>query len=238
MSPLSLDFRDEGMYYFLRLSLDNEPVISQRPIPFTADEISSIASEPGNYNCFTAFPQPTMDSYLTHLPSSSTTGATHPGLLPFEASSLSHLPHRPVINSHPSVPTAPSSSMIGDWLQCRTPIKTCADLQSRDSGQSNQTVRLKSGKPTTMTSIVEPSQQRSGIRKSTRKFECTFCPKIYTAKHNLQSHVDSKHLGIEKKWRCEYCGLGFTGSRACVRHRKNRTNGIRTSRTTALSHGP
>ncbi|KAJ3991034.1 hypothetical protein F5050DRAFT_1795246 [Lentinula boryana] len=55
-----------------------------------------------------------------------------------------------------------------------------------------------------------------------KKFKCGICEKIYTAKHNLQSHINYKHLRLEKKIQCEYCGRRFTESRAHIRHLKNR----------------
>ncbi|KAJ4496825.1 hypothetical protein C8R41DRAFT_824917 [Lentinula lateritia] len=55
-----------------------------------------------------------------------------------------------------------------------------------------------------------------------KRFKCCDCGKEYTAKHNLQSHINYKHLQHEKKIECEYCGRRFTESRAHIRHLKNR----------------
>ncbi|KAJ3776683.1 hypothetical protein FB446DRAFT_700546 [Lentinula raphanica] len=48
----------------------------------------------------------------------------------------------------------------------------------------------------------------------------------YTSKHNLKSHIDYKHLHVEKKIECQYCGKRFTESRAHIRHLKNKNRSI------------
>ncbi|KAJ3779983.1 hypothetical protein GGU10DRAFT_337559 [Lentinula aff. detonsa] len=65
--------------------------------------------------------------------------------------------------------------------------------------------------------VVNPTDNRIS-----KKFKCGICEKTYTAKHNLQSHINYKHFRLEKKIQCEYCGRRFTESRAHIRHLKNR----------------
>ncbi|KAF9077094.1 hypothetical protein BDP27DRAFT_1414215 [Rhodocollybia butyracea] len=72
---------------------------------------------------------------------------------------------------------------------------------------------------------VPPAQGKAlGWRRNAEgRFECPepHCGKSYTAKHNLEGHINRSHLGQPSSYVCDYCGLDFTGSRAHKRHMRN-----------------
>ncbi|KAJ3856387.1 hypothetical protein EV368DRAFT_78722 [Lentinula lateritia] len=74
---------------------------------------------------------------------------------------------------------------------------------------------------TDLMSLREPVVANASTNVS-KRFKCCDCGKEYTAKHNLRSHINYKHLHHEKKIECEFCGRRFTESRAHIRHLKNR----------------
>ncbi|KIK67719.1 hypothetical protein GYMLUDRAFT_237930 [Collybiopsis luxurians FD-317 M1] len=80
------------------------------------------------------------------------------------------------------------------------------------------------GTPLSSNSGSVPSMRSStdGYDRAERRFKCQNCSKAFTAKHNLQSHIDLKHLNKDKPIHCEFCGKAFTGTRALVRHMENR----------------
>ncbi|KIK67714.1 hypothetical protein GYMLUDRAFT_36456 [Collybiopsis luxurians FD-317 M1] len=67
-----------------------------------------------------------------------------------------------------------------------------------------------------------PSGTQDSSDRAERRFKCGYCPKAFTAKHNLQSHIDLKHLNKDKPIQCEFCEKTFTGTRARVRHMQNK----------------
>ncbi|KAF9063156.1 hypothetical protein BDP27DRAFT_1451386 [Rhodocollybia butyracea] len=138
---------------------------------------------------------------------------------PYPTSEVSQLPLLDGGASSWEPPGVPSNASI--ISQVRGPIF------SRDSflPQPLLSVNEGDGKPI-VGHRVHSTQKDSLRRRSNTKgrFKCPMphCGKSYTAKHNLQGHIDVKHLGKVTPHICEYCGSSFTGTRAHRRHMHNK----------------
>ncbi|KAE9409857.1 hypothetical protein BT96DRAFT_969660 [Gymnopus androsaceus JB14] len=133
----------------------------------------------------------------------------------------------PARDAHLAVPVAISSLATS---QPQYPTVLDSDSGSSFIGGGRETA---DHPPSEETSLewerrVAPETPRGGGRSirggggSIKPFGCTTCGKSYTAKHNLQYHLDYKHRMLQKKIECQYCGKRFTAPRAHVRHLKNR----------------
>ncbi|KAF9069732.1 hypothetical protein BDP27DRAFT_1363085 [Rhodocollybia butyracea] len=156
--------------------------------------------------------------------SGDTGGSTDSSVLPYYDSiwqsiyPASRAPQSPVLDGGAwEPPETPSNASMISRNSCQTleDLTLAQPLLSVDKGD---------GKPI-VGHGAHPTPGDTPVRrcKAKGRFECPIphCGKSYTARHNLRGHIDRKHLGKMTPYNCEYCGKGFTGSRAHKRHMLN-----------------
>ena len=56
--------------------------------------------------------------------------------------------------------------------------------------------------------------------KTKTEFSCNYCKKLYKEKHNLNKHINNKHI-IKEDYTCSNCGKMFQQKQSLTRHDKN-----------------
>ncbi|KIK67720.1 hypothetical protein GYMLUDRAFT_256554 [Collybiopsis luxurians FD-317 M1] len=117
----------------------------------------------------------------------------------------------------------PYSPTRGSW-NSRQNLERSMDPSYRrwQEGQRSGFSQLATPSSSNSGSVLPMRSSTDGYDRAERRFKCQYCSKAFTAKHNLQSHIDLKHLNKDKPIHCEFCGKAFTGTRALVRHMENR----------------
>ncbi|KIK67723.1 hypothetical protein GYMLUDRAFT_36470 [Collybiopsis luxurians FD-317 M1] len=115
----------------------------------------------------------------------------------------------------------PYSHTHGNWSSHQS-LQSSTNPSCWQEGQGSGFSQLATPSSSHLGSVLSMQSSTDGCDRAERRFKCQYCSKAFTAKHNLQSHIDLKHLNKVKPIHCEFCGKAFTGTRALVRHMENR----------------